>query len=180
MFYMHCTNLFVEWSTILFHKVEFFSKVGSSNLFWENNNWYCLPGPSRRFRRVCEHLQNLMLGPRGDALNQRKISTDSTSSYTSETGESPRHSSSVRENGEEEVSFNDLSDWCLLSSISQYCYIPIPHPLTSFRLRPWEVHSTKNITEKCLRSKATLVKLSIKTLLVQILRNNKQGDSLKG
>lgn len=69
---------------------------------------YCLTftlisGPSRRFRRVCEHLQNLMLGPRGDALNQRKISTDSTSSYTSETGESPRHSSSARENGEEEV-----------------------------------------------------------------------------
>ncbi|XP_055998141.1 serine/threonine-protein kinase BRSK2-like isoform X2 [Ostrea edulis] len=74
----------------------------------QNSVMYCLTftliaGPSRRFRRVCEHLQNLMLGPRGDALNQRKISTDSTSSYTSETGESPRHSSSVRENGEEEV-----------------------------------------------------------------------------
>ncbi|XP_061167158.1 serine/threonine kinase SAD-1-like isoform X4 [Saccostrea echinata] len=69
---------------------------------------YCLTftlisGPSRRFKRVCEHLQTLMLGPRGDALNQRKISTDSASSYTSETGESPRHSSSTRENGEEEV-----------------------------------------------------------------------------
>ena len=60
-------------------------------------------GPSRRFRRVCEHLQNLMLGPRGDALNQRKVSTDSTSSYSSETGLSPTHSCSVRENGDEEV-----------------------------------------------------------------------------
>lgn len=69
---------------------------------------YCLTfslisGPSRRFRRVCEHLQNLMLGPRGDALNQRKVSTDSTSSYSSETGLSPTHSCSVRENGDEEV-----------------------------------------------------------------------------
>ncbi|KAK3103562.1 hypothetical protein FSP39_020190 [Pinctada imbricata] len=62
-----------------------------------------ISGPSRRFRRVCEHLQNLILGPRGDALNQRKVSTDSTSSYTSEAGESPRHSSSTKENTEEEV-----------------------------------------------------------------------------
>ena len=52
-------------------------------------------GPSRRFRRVCEHIQNLMLGPRGDALSQRKISTDSSSSYTSECGASPTHSISV-------------------------------------------------------------------------------------
>ncbi|VDI22346.1 BR serine/threonine kinase [Mytilus galloprovincialis] len=69
---------------------------------------YCLTfslisGPSRRFRRVCEHLQNLMLGPRGDALNQRKVSTDSTSSYSSETGLSPTHSCSARDNGDEEV-----------------------------------------------------------------------------
>ncbi|XP_060583686.1 serine/threonine-protein kinase BRSK2-like [Ruditapes philippinarum] len=61
---------------------------------------YCLTfthisGPSRRFRRVCEHIQNLMLGPRGDALSQRKISTDSSSSYTSECGASPTHSISV-------------------------------------------------------------------------------------
>ncbi|KAL3841539.1 hypothetical protein ACJMK2_019666 [Sinanodonta woodiana] len=65
-----------------------------------------LSGPTRRFRRVCEHIQTLMLGPRGDALNQRKISTDSSSSYTSETGLSPTHSISVtRENGEEDISF---------------------------------------------------------------------------
>ncbi|KAJ8298619.1 hypothetical protein KUTeg_022679 [Tegillarca granosa] len=69
---------------------------------------YCLTftliaGPSRRFRRVCEHLQNLMLGPRGDALNQRKVSTDSASSYTSETGTSPSHSCSTKENVDEEV-----------------------------------------------------------------------------
>ncbi|KAH3885860.1 hypothetical protein DPMN_009858 [Dreissena polymorpha] len=61
---------------------------------------YCLTfthisGPSRRFRRVCEHIQNLMLGPRGDALSQRKISTDSSSSYTSECSASPTHSISV-------------------------------------------------------------------------------------
>lgn len=76
---------------------------GSSNCVMYCLTFTLISGPSRRFRRVCEHLQNLMLGPRGDALNQRKISTDSTSSYTSETGESPRHSSSARENGEEEV-----------------------------------------------------------------------------
>lgn len=76
------------------------------------NGWACvletkpslyLSGPSRRFRRVCEHLQNLMLGPRGDALNQRKVSTDSASSYTSETGTSPSHSCSTKENVDEEV-----------------------------------------------------------------------------
>ncbi|XP_076471771.1 serine/threonine-protein kinase BRSK2-like isoform X1 [Babylonia areolata] len=39
-------------------------------------------GPSRRFRRVCEHLQSLMSSPRSD--NNRKISTDSTVSYCSE------------------------------------------------------------------------------------------------
>ncbi|KAL5006823.1 hypothetical protein ScPMuIL_015629 [Solemya velum] len=63
-----------------------------------------ISGPARRFRRVCEHLQNLMLSPRGDAFNQRKVSTDSSSSYSSETGLSPTHSVSVaKENGEEEV-----------------------------------------------------------------------------
>ena len=86
-----------------------------------------LLGPSRRFRRVCEHLQNLMLGPRGDALNQRKISTDSTSSYTSETGESPRHSSSVRENGEEEVGSTVSPCWQgLLSIIAVLSILIIP------------------------------------------------------
>lgn len=86
-----------------------------------------LLGPSRRFRRVCEHLQNLMLGPRGDALNQRKISTDSTSSYTSETGESPRHSSSVRENGEEEVRNTVSHCWQgLLSIIAVSSILIIP------------------------------------------------------
>ncbi|RUS81919.1 hypothetical protein EGW08_010305, partial [Elysia chlorotica] len=39
-------------------------------------------GPSRRFRRVCEHLQALISSPRGE--NHRKISTDSTVSYCSE------------------------------------------------------------------------------------------------
>ncbi|XP_021345181.1 serine/threonine-protein kinase BRSK2-like isoform X2 [Mizuhopecten yessoensis] len=74
-------------------------------------NMFCLTftlisGPSRRFRRVCEHLQNLMLGPRGDALNQRKVSTDSTSSYTSETGLSPTHSCSAKENGDDQEVFD--------------------------------------------------------------------------
>ena len=61
-------------------------------------------GPARRFKRVCEHIQSLMLGPRGDALSLRKISTDSSSSYSSETGASPTHSISVtRDNYDDEV-----------------------------------------------------------------------------
>ena len=70
----------VEWFTAYQHTFSF------HHLF---------TGPSRRFRRVCEHIQSLMLGPRGDALSQRKISTDSSSSYTSECGASPTHSISV-------------------------------------------------------------------------------------
>lgn len=53
---------------------------------------------------MCEHIQSLMLGPRGDALSLRKISTDSSSSYSSETGASPTHSISVtRDSYDDEV-----------------------------------------------------------------------------
>ena len=64
-------------------------------------------GPARRFKRVCEHIQSLMLGPRGDALSLRKISTDSSSSYSSECGASPTHSISVTrgDNYDDEVLF---------------------------------------------------------------------------
>lgn len=77
-------------------------------------NMYCLTftqisGPARRFKRVCEHIQSLMLGPRGDALSLRKISTDSSSSYSSETGASPTHSISVtRDNYDDEPVFETV------------------------------------------------------------------------
>ncbi|ESO97969.1 hypothetical protein LOTGIDRAFT_104436 [Lottia gigantea] len=58
-----------------------------------------ISGPSRRFRRVCEHLQSLMSTPRGDGLHHRKISTDSTVSYTSELVP-PSYCSIVKENGD--------------------------------------------------------------------------------
>ncbi|XP_055901372.1 serine/threonine-protein kinase BRSK2-like isoform X5 [Biomphalaria glabrata] len=54
-------------------------------------------GPSRRFRRVCEHLQALMSSPRGE--NHRKISTDSTVSYCSELVPAS-YCSSAKENGD--------------------------------------------------------------------------------
>ncbi|XP_035826265.1 serine/threonine-protein kinase BRSK2 [Aplysia californica] len=54
-------------------------------------------GPSRRFRRVCEHLQTLMSSPRGE--NHRKISTDSTVSYCSELVPAS-YCSSAKENGD--------------------------------------------------------------------------------
>lgn len=57
-------------------------------------------GPSRRFRRVCEHLQALMSSPRGE--NHRKISTDSTVSYCSELVPAS-YCSSAKENGDADV-----------------------------------------------------------------------------
>ncbi|BFZ05102.1 hypothetical protein BsWGS_08141 [Bradybaena similaris] len=54
-------------------------------------------GPSRRFRRVCEHLQALMASPRGE--NHRKISTDSTVSYCSELVPAS-YCSAAKENGD--------------------------------------------------------------------------------
>ncbi|CAG5133253.1 unnamed protein product, partial [Candidula unifasciata] len=54
-------------------------------------------GPSRRFRRVCEHLQALMSSPRGE--NHRKISTDSTVSYCSELVPAS-YGSAAKENGD--------------------------------------------------------------------------------
>ncbi|XP_050410961.1 serine/threonine-protein kinase BRSK2 isoform X1 [Patella vulgata] len=59
-----------------------------------------ISGPSRRFRRVCEHLQTLMSTPRGESLHQRKISTDSTVSYASE-HVPPTYCSLVKENGDD-------------------------------------------------------------------------------
>ncbi|XP_070200917.1 serine/threonine-protein kinase BRSK2-like [Littorina saxatilis] len=56
-------------------------------------------GPSRRFRRVCEHLQSLMASPRGE--NNRKISTDSTVSYCSELVPAS-YGSPSKENGDAE------------------------------------------------------------------------------
>ncbi|XP_041365231.1 serine/threonine-protein kinase BRSK2-like [Gigantopelta aegis] len=55
-------------------------------------------GPSRRFRRVCEHLQALTSSPRGE--NNRKISTDSTASYSSEHA-SPSYCT-PKENGDDD------------------------------------------------------------------------------
>ncbi|XP_046356807.2 serine/threonine-protein kinase BRSK2-like isoform X2 [Haliotis rufescens] len=56
-------------------------------------------GPSRRFRRVCEHIQALMSAPRGE--NNRKISTDSTASYSSD-HTPPSYCTAAKENGEED------------------------------------------------------------------------------
>ncbi|XP_025084708.1 serine/threonine-protein kinase BRSK2-like isoform X3 [Pomacea canaliculata] len=56
-------------------------------------------GPSRRFRRVCEHIQTLMAAPRGE--NNRKISTDSTVSYCSELVPAS-YCSPAKENGDAE------------------------------------------------------------------------------
>ena len=99
---------------------------GQHVIIYVINNFYTylFTGPSRRFRRVCEHLQHLILGPRGDALCQRKVSTDSTSSYTSETGDSPRHSSSTKENADEEVKNNQFQKYLRITYII-LCYLQV-------------------------------------------------------
>ena len=71
------------------------------SILCSSNNVSSGVGPSRRFRRVCEHLQSLMASPRGE--NNRKISTDSTVSYCSELVPAS-YCSPAKENGDAEVS----------------------------------------------------------------------------
>ncbi|CAE1294747.1 BRSK [Acanthosepion pharaonis] len=86
--------------------VRFQVDISPSPGYDTNGESYCLTftlisGPTRRFKRICEYIQALMLTPRGEREITRRISTDSSSSYSSEM--SPTHNASPRDNTEDEI-----------------------------------------------------------------------------
>lgn len=86
--------------------VRFQVDISPSPGYDTNGESYCLTftlisGPTRRFKRICEYIQALMLTPRGEREITRRISTDSSSSYSSEM--SPTHNASPRDNTEDEA-----------------------------------------------------------------------------
>lgn len=90
--------------------VRFQVDISPSPGYDTNGESYCLTftlisGPTRRFKRICEYIQALMLTPRGEREITRRISTDSSSSYSSEM--SPTHNASPRDNTEDEVTAFD-------------------------------------------------------------------------
>ncbi|CAI9729816.1 serine/threonine-protein kinase BRSK2-like isoform X1 [Octopus vulgaris] len=86
--------------------VRFQVDISPSPGYENNGESYCLTftlisGPTRRFKRICEYIQALLLTPRGEREITRRISTDSSSSYSSEM--SPTHNASPRDTTEDEV-----------------------------------------------------------------------------
>ncbi|CAI9729815.1 serine/threonine-protein kinase BRSK2-like isoform X2 [Octopus vulgaris] len=86
--------------------VRFQVDISPSPGYENNGESYCLTftlisGPTRRFKRICEYIQALLLTPRGEREITRRISTDSSSSYSSEM--SPTHNASPRDTTEDEI-----------------------------------------------------------------------------
>lgn len=101
--------------------VRFQVDISPSPGYDTNGESYCLTftlisGPTRRFKRICEYIQALMLTPRGEREITRRISTDSSSSYSSEM--SPTHNASPRDNTEDEVTIMKVARSTIMTTPS--------------------------------------------------------------
>ncbi|XP_036362966.1 serine/threonine-protein kinase BRSK2-like isoform X5 [Octopus sinensis] len=101
--------------------VRFQVDISPSPGYENNGESYCLTftlisGPTRRFKRICEYIQALLLTPRGEREITRRISTDSSSSYSSEM--SPTHNASPRDTTEDEVTIMKVARSTIMTTPS--------------------------------------------------------------